>query len=558
MICLLANFILVLGLLLNGVAARAGVLDGTFVWPEREGRAWTEAEIRAYVDEIRDRLGFNTLVIAAIQRATSCKRGAPATFTYYNGFPQNLRIFLDQAAAKGVSVYIGLISTQGECTGGTVKDSNGNILYTNKVFWPADPALYETALPEIAAAMDPLLVEINPYLKNSQGQYFNSLAGWYLPDEPGLLWWLPTTRALWLPNSPSIRYPLATYYANLRNIVRWHETNTYHVTNKPHVIAPFLRPTYGENPNVTVTPTALGAIARDFKGWTGVEVQAWQDGVGSIAMPLSYAGRRPYILEDHFRALADPYIGIGSNSLWADVEMFSCCTTDASNQQALNFNSSMFPSGLIRVNMQLWQTHSIYAAKRVVWAADQHMTAMATPDSAARTKNGALRMFDAFRALYGIGGSYVRPASYTYITLPSTNYADTGGELSNQVPANATLFVDPQWTGINGSASVVLDFGVARRFDWVAAHVLKDTVPSILVPASMFLYGSNVGPNGPWQQIGPSSGFSSPTLISQTLSQGDYIIANDYRLGATFRYVRVDLTNNGWTFLDEIEVVSSQ
>ncbi len=340
-----------------------------------------------------------------------------------------------------------------------------------------------------------------------------AFAGFYIPDEPGHL--------------GASGHP---YYAALASTLKG-------FSSKPVAVAPFLA---GSPP----PPATLAANAVAFKNATKVDLQIWQDSVGAAAIRLYPWSRAGATTEEYYSALAGA-LGAG---LWADVELF--------NYGDPLFNTSGKLSGgyrsasAMRLNAQLWSSR--FAARRAAWLHQWHLCETIGP---ARGFGEARRLREAFRALYGIAGSYLlKPSTpYTWQTPPSASYPDSGGELTDTHTGDPLVHTDKTWVGVNGTATMTFDLGAATQVDWVAAHVLAEPSPAIAAPSAIELRCSTNGSSFALVRAEPSP-IAGVSLSGVT--REEYVIGNLTPLAATgCRYLRVTLVNSAWTFVSEVEVV---
>jgi Domain of unknown function (DUF4434) len=264
-----------------------------------------------------------------------------------------------------------------------------------------------------------------------------AFAGWYLPDEPALAYW----------NTPESSH---AYYWELVQRING-------ILDRSIVVSPYL------SGGMNKTPAQIGQRALNFKLATGVDIQAWQDSVGAGPIHLT-----TNTLGNYFSALS---VAIGSASLWADNELFSW-GSDSSSLWYL-------PASIYRINEQLYQTRSPIVSKRVSWLAQAHMSRIASG-----RLPGSERLFDSYRALYGISGTFIIPTSYSWITSPAQNYPDSGNELADAFVGASDDPIDSRWSGILGNTTIVLSLGGIKTFDWVGIHLLRKGAWAIYLPTN--------------------------------------------------------------------------
>jgi hypothetical protein len=107
------------------------------------------------------------------------------------------------------------------------------------------------------------------------------------------------------------------------------------------------------------------------------------------------------------------------------------------------------------------------------------------------------------------------------------------------------------WTGVHGTAQLVVDLGSAQRVDWIAVDLLQEPASGIRIPSKLELYCGNTA--GEWPRA-PATSAKRPA--GGGTASGEFVLGNDSPMGATCRWLRIVLTNPGsWTFLSEIELV---
>ena len=492
-----APALLLLCFLAAASGSRGQVIEGVFVHfgYDAQDNAMPAALLGPYFAELAS-IGVGTVVVDQVRARTvpGCA-GDSSSFKWLPEFPGKLGSILDLAARYGMGVYVGLAVTMVSC----------------KEFWDPQKPNAMLAVQDTAATVDALAgYATHPAFR-----------GWYIPDEPPAL-----------DESP---YP---YYANLVTAIK------ARTPGAPVVVAPPLALAAG-GCGGPCAPSALADKALKFRNATGVDIQAWQDSVGSSATELNQWSRSGSSVEQYFVGLAD---ALGQDGLWADVELFT-------------WASSLFqfpgyqPASMSRINEQLWETRSGSggrSAKRVVWLQQYHMSA-AYPGRF----QGAERLLAAYKAYYGYTGRLLTPmnyGNYLWETPPSSSYPDPANQkLFDRHAGDPRDFLQRDWTGVVGTAQVVVDLGGPQRIDWVAADLLHDPGLGIQVPTQLDVYCANV----------PGEFAAAPLMSSRprtaengVASAGEYVLGNDLPLAATCRWLRIVLTNPGyWTFLSEVEII---
>jgi hypothetical protein len=156
----------------------------------------------------------------------------------------------------------------------------------------------------------------------------------------------------------------------------------------------------------------------------------------------------------------------------------------------------------------------------------------------------ARRLYDSYRALYNIAGSYMTPTSYSWLTPPSSTYPDAGNALIDRRMADPTNPRSPGWAGVIGNAAILFDLGSVSGVSTVGVHLIDNQSWGIHFPSSMDIYCRDGG--------------SRVLLGHQDNTVGnvdsEYVLANTQPLSGSCRLLEVFLSNDEWTFLDEVEI----
>lgn len=136
-----------------------------------------------------------------------------------------------------------------------------------------------------------------------------------------------------------------------------------------------------------------------------------------------------------------------------------------------------------------------------------------------------------------------KPASYSWLTAPSGSYPDSGSEMfdGRLGPAN---FTHPAWTARIGTTAIVSDFGATKDLDRIAVHTLNNNAAWVGYPNSMAAWCSTN--NQTWSSLGTWNRSFSRTDGTRWLTSAS-------PLNARCRYVKVQLNNDKWTFVSEID-----
>ncbi|WP_223250171.1 DUF4434 domain-containing protein [Marilutibacter maris] len=492
------SFVGALASLPSAQAQTSKALSGAFTYFGYSGtnEVIPVSQLPAFLDELQE-LGNDTIIIAQT-RATRAGQGCTyyaTEFEWIKGFPGKLGNVLDEAQSRGMKVYVGTTLSSQQCP----------------KFWESGNTrgVEEDVRTNIA-------VLANQYRSHP------AFAGWYIPDEPGI---------------PDLsKY---NYYKRITSALK------ALAPGKPVIVAPY----FPNQPNLP-SPSSLADTAASFRSYTGVDIQAWQDGIGAIPGTKLFHWERPgYSSEQYYEALAAK---LGAEALWADIEVFNYGTP--------LFNSAGLTGGYRaasarRINQQLWSARS--AGKRVSWLHQWHMSELVGP------ANGyveAPRLRGTYRGTYGIGGAHslisLNHQNYTWLSAPSPTYPDsTGYELFDRRTGDPRNPQDSSWIGIpgaGGTARVRVDLGSAKTIDWIGVHTLSYPAWGIRSPVSADLYcGATTS------SMTKVATLTAPfTAAAQdSVQEEEYVLGNRTPLNASCRYFELRAATGGnWVFLSEIEL----
>lgn len=487
-------------LLLAGIA-NGQLLNGTFVsLGEAEVEHLTTAQMESYFNELQSN-GMTTIVILATRVP---KSGCPYTWQDYGwlpGLPNKLNAILTKAELRGMAVYVGLASS-GACG-----------------FW-TDASLAASITADTTTILLPI----------ASGR--TSFKGWYLPDEPPF----DKNDAIWAIEKK--------FYFEVVKGIRRAET-TAGSQHHPIVVSPYMKGLTNEGgcPNGSdprwCTPGYVGARARDFQRSTNITIQAWQDSAGGGPI-LSQWNRGSPSPEAYYSAIRD---AIGLNALWATIELFSYPDGDSGG-------TGSYPTSAAKLNSQLWTARPGVTSKRVSFLNQVHMSALGVTNWYG---GHATRLLRSYQGYYNLG-NYRRtvPASYSWVTPPSSPYGDSGEMFDTQVadPLSPTA---EGWTGISSpTPEVVLDLGTAKNLQWIGISALSYPAWGIYVPSGGTVCFSDTPSFGTviCRDLPPFQP-TSPTI-------GEHVLGNSQAFDVgRYRYVRIRMANTkGWTFLNEIELTT--
>jgi len=362
-----------------------------------------------------------------------------------------------------------------------------------------------------------LIVKDYNYLMNyfkTNLKYFGTIDGWYIPDEPQLAW---------------DRWDEANiYYKELVNSIKKY-------SSKPIIISPYL---VGAQ---SISPTAIANNALNFIKASGIDIFIIQDSEGG---DCKLQGGK-YTIKQYFTNISTK---IGKEHLWANNELFNCGYTNGWD------GGGYQPTSITRLNSQIRMTNKTLVSGRVNWVNQFHMTKVAN-----NKMIGSDRLFDSYVAQYG-GGSLkmLKPTVYTWKTQPSRKYPDTNmAEMFDSKLGNVNNSGDSAWTGIEGKAEMVMNFGTSKNIKWVSFHFMSLKTPSISFPETLSLSCSQNGSS--WISLGTWK--RDLKIYGQTVSEktgpSEYDFSNTTPLNTKCKYVKANLSNSDWTFISEVEVVGS-
>jgi Domain of unknown function (DUF4434) len=463
--------------LIGAVGTERPPIDGAFMFLGygRSGSNLPTASVPRYMQELSG-LGMHIVIVHATRRMEgSCSQG---TFYWLAELPDKLETILDEAGKRGIAVYVGLDDTSAACP----------------EFYRSDNAGQVTADVRDAMRMLSERYGLHP-----------ALAGWYIPDEPGLGW-----------------STMTDYYRGI--VAAVHESSS-----RPVLVSPYLAHAAEQ-----FEPEQVADMAAAFRDATGIDVQVWQDSIGVDGPDLGWGATAS--LADYYAAISRR---LGRNGLWALNELFNCCVPP--------FDGTAYrPTSLMRLNAQLFNASYSYVGQRIVWLEQFHM---GTVDPTHYPESP--RLAAAYRALYGLGGEYLKPVSYRWLTAPDDSYPDDGNKLFDTRVGDPRAPTNLQWVGVNnptyaGRAQVEIILGARRKVDWVAAHLLHYEDWAIRFPDAMEVECSRGDDS--WSSLGR-------WRLDLTKHNGEYVFSNPDPLNARCRALRVTFFNTGWTFVSELELI---
>ena len=436
-----------------------------------------------------ERLGFDTIITSSTmfkQPGTKC---GPGAFYALQDVGPKLDALMAGAQQRGMKVYLGLISSGDDCSD------------------------YDQPANHI-----PLVADLGPWVAELNRRFGShpALGGWYIPDEPSI------------ENLGS----KAGHFKVLVQTIRKHST-------KPVLVAPYLAGGTDD-----YDPATTADKARKFRDFTGVDIQVWQDSVG-VNFParglFANLGWAPgATVRDYFKAIAG---AIGSNGLWADIELFN-----PNEKPRVAIGGGYKAASLARLTTQMASV-AASASKVVSFVPQYHMATMPSAGVDGR------RLYEAYRAYFGITGAsyHATSAPYTWFTPPPPSYPDSSGrELTDMVTGDPWNPRQSGWVGVVGDVSLRFDLGTKKRVDWVAVHLLHKAAWGIKFPTQMWIWCS--ADQLTWNN--PLVVNLSDVIPNRDHAESEYTLGNPSPLGKFCRSVHLHLINDSWTFLDEVEILA--
>lgn len=439
-------------------------------------------------------LGQDTLVIMDMAWMINCSSTSP-NYTLFQPYTSDRLIsLLDEAKRLNIGVYVGTLLTM-HCHGILDGTANGE-------------ALRSSAL----TIQNNLASQIFANFKDH-----SAFKGWYISDEPNLD-----------PNLTAAQKDIlwSGYYAKLVGKIRNYDRQ------RPIVIAPPMGDV------IHVSPRAVAASAKEFMIRTGVNIQAWQDGVGAKRVNFSTTSNRANV-GDYYKAISGELSSIGG-VLWSDIELFD----DADG----NYKPTIFS----RVTAQLLHASSVNGvSKRLAFNLQHFMTNRAsdiTRHASSERLDLAYRNYLLTNSRSGAGQTYWFEGS-----LPSPSYGDEGSiTLFDGVSADPLNFLDPRWVGIrSGLQKIAINFnGSQKNVAWIAIRLHYNSSVGIYVPQKVSVQ-CHTSSGALSADIPVPSGLS----VGSALATRGVVVQNLQKL--SFRNC-VGLTinlgvNSHWSFVDEVE-----
>ncbi len=138
-----------------------------------------------------------------------------------------------------------------------------------------------------------------------------------------------------------------------------------------------------------------------------------------------------------------------------------------------------------------------------------------------------------------------RPQSVAYLTPPQAYLDETGQDLIDSKTADPKSFTDARWVGILGSAQIEFLFATPQKINWVAAHVLHSSAAAIYFPSSLEIF-CQANNSEKYKQV-------TVQVLPVQRKDSDYVFSNLKPIGQNCLKIKINLANDGWTFLSEVE-----
>jgi len=454
-------------------------------------------KVPEYFTELKQ-LGINTIILHSLmsRSGNNCNE---QQYTWYEGFPSGLKSYFSEAEENNIEVYIGTIL--------------GNL--------PEKDNCSSGILPYSGVVADELTKRTGLLVKDIKSQFelSDSFAGWYITDEPHLWLW-SDTQAVQKGNST---------FKGLVSVIR-------EASNKPIMISSGL---FGVQSSKSLTPQDGAIRVKNFIENTGVSKMIIYDGAGTI-------GQRNYLypLSEYYNQIAS---FVGKDKIWAGLDLSACCS-----YSELYSRNSYRPTSLSRIIQQLKSIPSNLNLQKIFVSQDIYMTEIGYT----RSMVESLRLKSQFISLFSQDSKIPKPISYTFATQISSDansisrlFDGVIGNLFEEIKDNRLdtfIVAFPQ----NNKVQLTLDFGIKKRIDWVAIHLIqKETV---FYPSSIEYLCSNDEERfitlGSWGK--PRGSWQAPFADAS----GEYTFSNQTPLRAICQQVKIILTSDKNIALSEIEV----
>lgn len=420
--------------------------------------------------------GTNYLSLAEIQIVNSSDV-VPNGYKWLEpGNPELIGVLLSEAQNRGIKVQVGLIASEG-CAS-QVNDFT-------QAGWLID------------------------YLVSKFGQY-NSLAGWYIGDEPYL------QDNQWYASEIS-------YYQQMAASIRKH-------SNLPISVSPYLVSYSAALGNPPGNPTNAAATALQFLNDTGVNVLIYEDGMGGrTGQTLQWIS--PPTIADYFSAISK---SIGSQRLWIVHEIFN---------STFGIGGGYGSASITRLNQQIAMVPDSLIGKRFTWTHEIFMSLIAP-----NRNPEADRLLTQYKATHSllIPDQQLIPTQISWgipFTIPDGT--SSLSFLTDSIVGDPFNSATSAWSTVTGESTLYVDLGNSHIIDWVNLYTAKQAANGIQTPQYMLIYSSIDGNS--WQKV------ASRTFASGSFD-GEYDIGNIQAMNAIGRYLMIHLGNTGTTKISEVEV----
>ena len=441
----------------------------------------TAASTVAYVDEVAS-LGEDTIItIGTVTCADSpYVQGNLAFDSRYlwldARIPTVLPALLSEAQRRGIRVYLGLANTE-QCA-----DQSGD------------------------AAESGTLASF--LLANYSG--YGPIAGWYIPNEAYIQdgAWLQSEVAYFSPVVAAIR-----------------ARSSLPILESPYLVnySPYLA-SEGD-------PAAAAATALQFLKATGIDVLAYEDGMGGRLAGGAIEWNAYPTMGDYLRAIS---AAVGPSHLWVIHELFN---------DTWGIDAGEGSEGITRLNQQIAMVPDALIGKRLTWTQQFWMSA-----SVPGRNPEAQRLLAGYRATHGMGGTLLIPGEILWLSPTTPVQGYLSATLKDGTVGDPFNLADPGWVEVSTqNPALLLDLWGTFTVDWVSLHTSKLTAAGVEIPQEVQIWGSIDGVA--WDYL------TSPCFSTDPQFDGEWDVGNVEPLGAAVRFLWIYLPNAGKTRIAEVEVI---
>ena len=466
-------------------------------------------KVEAYLNELQE-VGMDTVIVVNTRkRVGTCNN---LTFTdertVSTDSQSTLYKLVEGTSRRNMNLYLGLIGFN-ECTPAAGLYENPNAIAKMEIDIKATVERFETAF-----------------------RNFSSLKGYYITDEPIRFWYSQEEGTTVINN-------FNTFY---KKYVQAIDGGVATINSRnpatPKTRYTLASPTFGGIHTYSRTPEWVGNWLLSFKNFTGIDTFAVQDTVGGLGL-YSF----PYPIKDYYTAMSQK---IGVNNLWVNHELF-------------NYKNNRTTIAT-RVKQQVNEVRSSDVSKRITWSHHIYMSNVWLGHYQPST-----RLKETYLAQFNVKGQVLTPTRYIWLQTPANNYPDSGNELfdgkvGDPRPLNTYGSIDTKWTGLrqtNGAVSLWVEFNEEKNISWISAQLLRDKNSGVRIPRKIEIQCvSRTGVSELEQITIPSDSTYNEDEYIET-NGGDYTMSNVNKYNSNCSGLILTLYNSDWTFLSELEIVSS-